>query len=362
MPNRDFLPLSHNSILCFTNNINPQKIIHYILLFLRPMNNFWKTLKQPIFALAPMEDVTDTAFRQLVAEISEESCLHVLFTEFTSVDGMDHPVGRPRVAERLVVTEDERRILKEKNIKLVAQIWGTDPEKFHRVTRYISENYSFDGIDINMGCPVKNVIKKGACSALIDQPVLAQEIVRATKEATDLPVSVKTRTGIRQHETERWMEQLCAVEPAAITLHGRTQKMLSEKPADWKQVALGARVAKSILPELPFLGNGDVWSYSQGVDYCKTYGVDGIMIGRGIFKDPWFFNSESLEHSKDEKLKLLLRHLQLYEKAWKGKRNFNILKRFFKIYINDFEGASALRGQIMLTNNGDDVRQLLNNF
>ncbi|MFC0876717.1 tRNA dihydrouridine synthase [Saccharicrinis sp. FJH2] len=323
------------------------------------MNNFWKDITKPVFALAPMEDVTDTAFRELVMRISEPGKLHILFTEFTSVDGMNHPVGRERVAERLVVTESERQWLKKSGVKLVAQIWGKEPELFNRVTKYITEHYNFDGIDINMGCPVKNVVKNGACSALIDQPTRAQEIVLAAKEATDLPVSVKTRTGIRQHDTERWITQLCEVKPAAITLHGRTQKMMSEKPADWNEVAKGAKVRNQLAPDIPFLGNGDVWSYEQGEEYCKTFGTDGIMIGRGIFHNPWFFNPSKTDTSKTEKLEVLLKHVDLYEAAWQGKRNFNILKRFFKIYANGFDNASDLRAQLMVCNEPDEVRKII---
>lgn len=326
---------------------------------MQAVSNFWKDISKPIFALAPMEDVTDTAFRELVLYISDPDKLQILFTEFTSVDGMNHPVGRERVSERLVVSESERKLLKQSNVKLVAQIWGKEPELFHSVTKYITENYDFDGIDINMGCPVKNMVKNGACSALIDQPTRAQEIILAAQEATHLPVSVKTRTGLKQHETERWITQLCEVKPAAITLHGRTQKMMSEKPADWDEVAKGVQVRDQLAPDIPFLGNGDVWSYEQGVDYCTKYGTDGIMIGRGIFQNPWFFNPQKTDVSKEEKLKVLLQHLDLYEKAWQGKRNFNILKRFFKIYANGFENASELRAQLMVCNKPDDVRKII---
>lgn len=139
-----------------------------------------------------MEDVTDTSFREVVAGISDPRYLHVLFTEFTSVDGLNHPKGKVKVAERLFVSESEKNLLKQKNIKLVAQIWGNKPELFHKIAREITDEYEFDGIDINMGCPVKNVVKNGCCSALIGQQNLAKEIIFAAKEATHLPVSIKT--------------------------------------------------------------------------------------------------------------------------------------------------------------------------
>ena len=324
------------------------------------MSNFWKDIDGPILALAPMEDVTDTSFRELVAGISEQDCLHVLFTEFTAVDGMNHPVGKKRVGERLIVSDAERQILKDKNIRLVAQIWGKKPEVFHKVVREITEEFDFDGLDINMGCPVKNVVKQGCCSALIDQPTLAKEIILASKEATHLPVSVKTRTGIKQHNTERWIEQIIETNPAAITLHGRTQKQQSDGEANWDEIAKAVQLRNSLSPEIPILGNGDLTSYAQTLDYSEKYGVDGGMIGRGIFHDPWFFNSIQQVPSKIQRLETLALHTQLFERNWGGIKNFNILKRFYKIYVNGFEGAASLRAKLMGTNNYGDVYQIIN--
>ncbi len=310
-------------------------------------------------ALAPMEDVTDTSFRELVARISYPECLHLLFTEFTAVDGMNHPKGKERVSERLIVSKSEREVLKEKGIKLIAQIWGNKPEVFHKITKEISEEYDFDGIDINMGCPVKNVVKQGSCSALIDQPALAQEIILASKEATKLPVSVKTRTGIRQHETERWINQLLETKPAAITLHGRIQKQQSDGEANWDEIAKAVDLRDASGLEIPVLGNGDVLSYAQAVDYTQQYGVDGVMIGRGIFHNPWFFNSTPQNPTREEKLEQLVFHTRLFEANWGGVKNFNILKRFYKIYVNGFEGAAHLRTSLMGANSFADVYQLI---
>ena len=325
------------------------------------MNNFWLNFKKPILALAPMEDVTDTSFRELVAGISETGCLHLLFTEFTAVDGMNHPKGKLRVAERLIVSESERQLLKEKGIRLIAQIWGNKPEVFHKITREITEEYDFDGVDINMGCPVKNVVKQGSCSALIDQPSLAQEIILASKEATHLPVSVKTRTGTKRHETERWINQLLETKPAAITLHGRIQKQQSDGEANWDEIAKAVALRDASGLEIPILGNGDVLSYAQSLDYAQQYGVDGIMIGRGIFHNPWFFNSSLKQPNKVEKLEQLVRHTKLFEKNWGGIKNFNILKRFYKIYANGFEGAANLRAELMNAGTYDDVYHLIQN-
>lgn len=325
-------------------------------------NNFWKELPKPTFILAPMEDVTDTAFRELVLKISNPQKLHVLFTEFTSVEGMAHPIGRKKVTERLIVSKEERVLLKKTGVKLVAQIWGKTPEHFKSAAEYICNEYQYDGIDINMGCPVKNVVKNGCCSALIGTPDLAKEIVLATKEGSTIPVSVKTRTGLKEHVTEKWIETLLSVNPAALTLHGRTQKMQSEKPADWEEIAKAVAVRDSLAPHIPFYGNGDVFSVKQGLEYTQKYGVDGVMIGRGIFQDPWFFNNEVKEPEETERMQTLIDHVKIFERNWKDIKNFNILKRFFKIYVRDFNGASTLRANLMETRNPDDVYNLLSSY
>ncbi|QGY42638.1 tRNA-dihydrouridine synthase [Maribellus comscasis] len=319
------------------------------------MNNFWREFKEPVFSLAPMEDVTDTVFREIVMGMTTPGKLHVVFTEFTSVEGMNHPVGRERVSERLIVNDSERELLQRLNIKLVAQIWGRNPEIYHNIAKYISENYQFDGIDINMGCPVKKVFKIGACSALIGEPELAKEIVQATKEGTQLPVSVKTRTGIKQHQTEEWISNLLEVDPAAVILHGRTQRQQSEGNANWEEIAKAVQLKNEINPEIPLHGNGDVFSYKQGLQHMKETGVNGVMVGRGIFQNPWFFNPEKTEISKEERIQKLIEHTKLFEKTWSPEKNFNILKRFYKIYLNSFEGAAKLRADLMNVKNYDEV-------
>ncbi len=302
-----------------------------------------------------MEDVTDTVFREIVMGMAAPGKLNVVFTEFTSVEGMNHPVGRERVSERLIVNKSERELLKKLNIKLVAQIWGRNPEIYHNIANYITNNYQFDGIDINMGCPVKKVFKIGACSALIGEPELAKEIILATKEGTHLPVSVKTRTGIKQHQTEEWISNLLETNPAAIILHGRTQRMQSEGDANWEEIKKAVELRNSINPEIPLHGNGDVLSYEQGLQRIEETGVNGVMIGRGIFHNPWFFNPEKTEISKEERFQKLVEHTRLFEKTWSPDKNFNILKRFYKIYLNSFDGAAKMRADLMQVKNYDEV-------
>ncbi|MCD4684114.1 MAG: tRNA-dihydrouridine synthase [Bacteroidales bacterium] len=322
-------------------------------------NNFWNDLKKPIFTLAPMEDVTDTVFREIVMSVSDPDCLHVLFSEFTSTDGLCHEIGGPKVKHRLQINDSESKLLKEKNIKIVAQIWGTKPEKFFEATKIICEDGQFDGIDINMGCPVKKIVKQGGCSALIGKPDLAKEIILATKEASNIPVSVKTRIGLNKAITEEWICTLLETKPTMITVHGRIQKQQSEGLADWHEVRKAVNLRDKQQSETLIHGNGDVFTMEDGFVKAEEFGVDGIMIGRGIFQDPWFFSKEKETRSPEERLSLLWKHTSLFTKTWKNTKNFAILKRFFKIYTSDFYGAANIRAKLMEVNELVEVKEIL---
>jgi len=322
-------------------------------------NNFWKDLKKPAFSLAPMEDVTDTVFREVILGISDPDCLQVLFSEFTSTDGLCHEIGGPRVKHRLQIINSERELLDKNNVKIVAQIWGTKPEKFYEAAKIICNEGQFDGIDINMGCPVKKIVKQGGCSALIIQPDLAKEIIKATQEASNIPVSIKTRIGIKEVITETWISNLLETKPAVITIHGRTQKQQSDGLADWNEVKKAIKYRDQISPDTLIHGNGDVYSMEEGFNKVKEFGVDGVMIGRGIFQNPWFFNKKVSERTPEERLSVLWKHASLFTETWKIDKNFAILKRFFKIYTSDFYEAASIRAKLMETNSLDDVRKVL---
>lgn len=322
--------------------------------------SFWNNIEGPIYALAPMEDVTDTVFREIILQISDPKYLNVVFGEFTSTDGLCHPIGKDRVSHRLLISENERKILKEKNIKIVAQIWGSEPENFAKAAKIINEEYDFDGIDINMGCPVKKIVKQASCSELIRFPDLAKEIVIATKESSKIPVSVKTRTGIKVHETEKWIGNLMEVSPAAITLHARTQKMMSDFPAEWEQLVIAKQVRDSIDKNIPLIGNGDLFTIEQCFEKLEQYQIEGVMVGRGVFKNPWFFNYPNNPHSKKEKIELMKKHFTLFIETWDNEKSIAIMKKFFKIYTYDFYGASELRGRLMEQNKAEEMLKIIN--
>jgi nifR3 family TIM-barrel protein len=325
------------------------------------MNTFWNQIENPIIALAPMEDVTDTVLRELLLGLAAPGCLHVVMTEFVSTDGLLHKKGRNRVIHRLLVTDEERRLLKDKGIRIVAQIWGNTPENYQKVIREITEEMAFDGIDINMGCPVPKVVRRGCCSGLIGNPSLAKEIILAAKEATPLPISVKTRIGLKSIATEEWIGQLLEAKPDALTLHGRTQKQMSDGKANWDEIAKAARLRDELGLDLPVLGNGDITSLEEAREKTAQYGLNGAMIGRGIFDNPWIFNPDQHERTAGEKLDLLWKHTARFDQVWGATKNFHILRRYYSIYAKGFPGAAGLRTKLMQTHCIDEVRALLNN-
>lgn len=299
--------------------------------------SFWNELPSPFWALAPMEDVTDTVFRQIVIDCGRP---HVLFTEFTSVEGLDSE-GREKVSQRLKYEKNEHPI--------VAQIWGTTPEAHFKAARLIRE-LGFDGVDINMGCPVRKIVKQGACSALIENPELAKEIVAATKEgAKDLAVSVKTRIGFKKVATQEWSGFLLSLGLDALTVHGRTSKDMSKVPADWEEIGKVVTLRDQINSETVIIGNGDVLGLDDARTKVRKYHVDGVMFGRGIFRNPWLFNDAVIPSTidKSQKLDLLRKHVLLFENTWGESKNFDLMKKFFKMYVSDFDGASDLRIKLM---------------
>ncbi|HEY5621179.1 MAG TPA: tRNA-dihydrouridine synthase [Pontiella sp.] len=321
--------------------------------------SFWNSIDKPIIALAPMEDVTDTVLRGLLLDLADPGALHVVMTEFVSTDGLLHKKGRRRVIHRLHVTDSERRLLKEKNVRIVAQIWGNTPENYRQVIREIADTMEFDGIDINMGCPVPKVVRRGCCSGLIGNPALAKEIIQAAKEASHLPVSVKTRVGLKSVATEEWIGHLLETKPAALTIHGRTQKQMSDGLADWSEIGKAARLRDQAGLNLPVIGNGDILSLKEARSKCELHGLDGAMIGRGIFENPWLFMEEQRERTKEEKLELLWKHTELFDQTWGDTKNFHILRRYYSIYSKGFPGAAELRARLMQTESIADVKTVL---
>ncbi len=313
--------------------------------------NFWRELPRPFFILAPMEDVTDIVFRHVVSEAARPD---VFFTEFTNTDSYCHPNGRQSVRGRLTFSEDEQPI--------VAHIWGDKPQHFREMSIGMAE-MGFSGIDLNMGCPVDNVVKNGKGSGLILRPETAAEIIQAAK-AGGLPVSVKTRLGYYEiEEWKVWLKHVLEQDIANLSIHLRTRKEMSNVDAHWELIEATKTMRDAVAPQTLLTINGDIPDRQKGLELAAKYGVDGIMIGRGIFNNPFAFEKEPREHTSKELFDLLRLHLTLFDTYSKDEtKRFKSLHRFFKIYVRGIKGASELRNKLMQTQSTDEVRALLDTF
>jgi nifR3 family TIM-barrel protein len=312
--------------------------------------NIWKKIDKPIVCLAPMAGATDSVFRQILSDIGKPD---IMMTEFLCVDQM-YSHGSKVMAQMLEYSEKERPI--------IAQIWGMTPELFYLASQMIVE-FGFDGVDINMGCPEKSVVKEGACSALIENPELAKEIIQATKDAVKgkIPVSVKTRIGFKRIVTESWARLLLSQGIEALIVHGRTQKEMSKVPCHWDEIKKVVKIRDEMGVDTIIIGNGDVNDLAYVKEKVEKYGVDGVMIGRGVFTDPYVFNpNESIkDKTKKEKIELMKKHIELYRETWGDEKNYSELKRFYKVYINGFSGAAKVREKLMRTNGYDEVFEVI---
>ena len=333
---------------------------------------FWSGLTKPFFALAPMADVTDIAFRQIIAKYGRPD---VFWTEFVSCDGLCS-LGRENILCDLEYGESER--------PMVAQIFGSNPDTFYKTAQLIRK-LGFDGIDINMGCPDRKIEKQGAGAALIRTPKLAVELIHAAQEGGgDIPVSVKTRIGYNKIEIDEWIPILLETGIPALTVHARTRKEMSLVPAKWEYIARVVKITQGTGTLI--IGNGDVTSLEEGHQKIRETGADGVMIGRGIFGNPWLFaDAACAKHnchiarppkllwqseasadctciSIDERLRVLTEHTKLFEKKLGRIKNFAIMKKHFKAYVTGFDGAKELRIELMKANNAEDVEKTISTF
>ncbi|MEK7595348.1 MAG: tRNA-dihydrouridine synthase [Patescibacteria group bacterium] len=317
------------------------------------MASFWQNLKltiKPFFVLAPMDGVTDYVFREIISETAKPD---VLFTEFTSVDALLSK-GYEKTIPRLKFSQRQRPI--------VAQIWGTNPQFFYKVATIVKD-LGFDGIDINMGCPDKNVMKIGSGAALINTPSLAAEIILASKEgAKKLPVSVKTRLAKDPRNNRSWFNSLLNQNLDALTIHGRRAKDLSKSLVQWDEISQAVKMRSDMGLDTVIIGNGAIKSFTEALEVHTKYGVDGLMIGTGVFSNPWVFEKEPKNHTKQEHLDLLLKHTKLYCQTYQNQSNFAEMRKFFKIYARAFSGADKLKKQLMTTTNYQEVEDLVKRF
>jgi nifR3 family TIM-barrel protein len=313
------------------------------------MDNFWKKLPKPFFVLAPMADVTDVPFRTVVARCGRPD---VFYTEFVSAHGLNSP-GRDRLIKDLALTDGDHPI--------VAQFFGSKPDHMFAAGK-LARELGFDGVDINMGCPAGPIIKQGAGVSLVRTPQLAQDLIRAIRDGFQGPVAVKTRLGLyTTEEMNTWIPAILEAKPDVLIIHGRTMKEMSKVPAHWDLIGRVAQMCHDA--GVLCIGNGDVLTREHGEKLAAEHGVDGVMIGRGIFQNPWLFGPEAdREHSPHERLALLLEHLGLWLQQWEGLKSLDLMKKFFKVYCAGWPGAAHLRAQLMECKTADDIRAAVGEY
>lgn len=350
--------------------------------------SFWNDISKPIVGLSPMDGITDFPFRAIQKKYGNPD---VVYTEFTSVEGVCH--GATRLLQDFEFDDAQRPV--------VAQIYGTTPS-FFRQTAVLLCELGFDGIDINMGCPAKNVAHSGAGAALIETPKLAVEIIQQTKAGvgdflngqrtkdcpditeeiarevarrhallpanyqpvTEMPVSVKTRVGFRQKVVDEWIPILAAEQPAVIAVHGRTLKQAYGGQADWEEIAKGAEYTKNT--SILYFGNGDIKTRSQALEVIDTYAVDGVLIGRGSFGNPFIFRSDYVETDelRQTLLAIALEHAHLYEDSFAKYEKYSFLpmRKHLGWYVKGFQNASEIRQAVFRTNTAAEVEALFQEY
>jgi nifR3 family TIM-barrel protein len=327
------------------------------------MSGFWGKLNKSILCLAPMADVTDAAFRYLISKHSEIP--YVTYTEFVSADGLvlAPEEGKKKLLKGFEYNEIERPI--------VAQLFTSKPEMMEKAARLVFD-LGFDGVDINMGCPDRNVEKQGSGAGLIKNPKLARELIVAARNGVEgkIPVSVKTRLGYNKDELEKWLPELLAENPAAIAIHARTRKEMSKVPARWERIKRAVEIRDKIFQEHQktlIIGNGDVESVEDALQKCENTGADGAMLGRAIFGDPWLFAKN--KPTGEERLFALVEHAKLFEEKFEGFKNFAVMKKHFKSYLALAANAKddhvwkqkigSLKDELMSALNAEEVRSIV---
>jgi len=299
--------------------------------------------------LAPMADVTDCAFRQIIAKYGKPD---IFWTEFVSADGLAHPKAREKLLIDLKFSAKEHPI--------VAQIFGSNVGNIEKAAA-LCRDLDFDGIDLNMGCPDRSIEKQKSGAAMIKDPALAREVIRAAKKgAGGLPVSVKTRIGYNKNEIDTWVSELLKEDIVALTVHLRTRKEMSNVSAHWELMKRIVEIRDEMKVKTLILGNGDVMSVEEAKQKCKETGCDGVMFGRAIFGNPWLFRGKEINTAK--KLKVMVEHTKFFEKILGGIKSFAVMKKHYKAYVTGFEGAKELRMELMEAENAKEVEETVKDF
>lgn len=323
-----------------------------------------KDKNRPLFVLAPMADVTDIAFRTVISEAASPD---IYWTEFVSADGLIRatPEGKYKLKKDLLFDKDKQR-------PIIAQLFSSTYQYMYEAVKLCIE-LGFDGVDINMGCPDKSIEKQKCGAAMIKNHDKAIEVIKAAKDARkdfaneDFAVTVKTRVGYNKVEIDTWIKILLDQEVDLITIHARTRKEMSKVPANWDYVKQVVKMRDDWQKENPdkkapyIFGNGDVQNIKDGYEKCTHANCDGVMIGRAMFGNPWFFKDIENEYipNREDRIKFLIKQIQIFDKELGDVKSFAVMKKFFKTYMTGFDDAKDIRGEIMEMNNAEEVIKFL---
>ncbi len=304
-----------------------------------------------------MADVTDVVFRQMISKYSRTGQVgggpDVMWTEFVSADGLCSP-GREVLKRDLEYAEIERPV--------VAQLFTSNPENMHNAVKYCRE-LGFDGVDINMGCPVDIIGNQGAGAKLITTPELAVRLIRAAQSAAgDMPITVKTRIGWNKVEYKEWLGAILKCDLPVLTVHLRTRKEMSLVDAHWELASEIGDFIKSVSPNTIYIANGDVKDLADAKSKWENHNIDGVMIGRGVFGSPWLFDWNGAVPDLKQKLQIMLEHTKLYEEMLGDIKSFSVMKKHYKAYVNGFAGAKELREKLFECKDYGEVLQCTNEF
>jgi tRNA-dihydrouridine synthase len=300
-----------------------------------------------------MADVTDPAYRRLIAETHAP---HVTWTEFVSADGLYY------TREKKGMRDEENPLVRDLGYTdaehpVVAQLFTSNPETMAYAARLCAER-GFDGVDINMGCPDCSIEKQGAGAAMIKSIDSAKAVIAAAR-TSGLPVSVKTRIGYNQESIDEWVGALFETELPALTVHLRTRKEMSLVPAHWELMPRIVALRDRISPGTLIIGNGDVTSIFDAQAKIAASGADGAMLGRAIFGNPWVFSGRMPEDiPPKEKLEALAK-LAAYFDELRPRKSYHLLKKHFKAFVSGWVGAAEIRGRLMNTNSIDELLPIL---
>lgn len=330
--------------------------------------SFWEKLQKPFFVMAPLADVTDPAFRRMIAKYSAHTRADgtvggpdIMWTEFVSADGLLRATGEGQMKLRadLQYDESERPI--------IAQLFSSNPDYMEYAAR-LCKDMGFDGVDINMGCPDSSIEKQGAGAAHMKNPERAVEVIQAAQKGAEtfeggIPVSIKTRLGYNTDILDEWLPKILSTNVAAVTVHARTRKEMSKVPARWERVARAVLIRDALGSSALILGNGDTLSLDDARAKAKATGADGVMLGRAIFGNPWLFHGEKDASNVPlkEKLQVMVEHTKLFEELLPHK-SFAIMKKHYKAYVNGFDGASELRAELMEAKDATEIERIVSHF